>query len=132
MRFSESFDGTELFKGLSLKGEMVTGQPLELALTVNQAYPIPVHVACYYEDGSKLTDDQYKLAFEQRAQPIGDEVLPAATGRSPGDKVERRELTFRFSVPEPGDYFLACLTPAAPENGLGRMFTIRDPDRPAP
>lgn len=126
MRFSESFNGTELFKAIELQGERVVGSTLELTVSLNPAYPVPVQIACYYEDGSKLTDDQHKLAFQERATPIGEEVLRPATGRRPGDDVERRQLTFRFKVEEPGDYFLACLTPAAPENGLGRLFTISE------
>jgi hypothetical protein len=131
--FSEDFDGTELFKSIRLEGELETDAELTVTVSVNQGYPVPVHVACYYEDGSKLTDDQLKLAFQERATRIGDEVLLPAAGATPGDDVERRELSFHFRIGQPGEYFLACLTPAAPENGLGRAFTIeRDRDAPLP
>jgi hypothetical protein len=126
VRFRDDFDGTELFKSIVLQGERVAGATLEVTVGLNQAYPVPVHVACFYEDGSKLTDDQLKLAFHERATPIGEEVLPPVSGRDPGDEVERREVSFRFRVDEPGDYFVACLTPAAPDNGLGRSFTISE------
>jgi hypothetical protein len=126
VQFREDFDGTELFKAIDLQGERIPGSVLEVSVSVNSVYPVPVQVACFYEDGSKLTDDQYKLAFHERATSIGDEVLPATIGRKPGDDVERRQLRFSFRVDEPGDYFVACLTPAAPDNGLGRSFTISE------
>lgn len=126
--FSESFDGTELFKSVRLAGELKTGSELTLTLNVNQGYPVPVQVACYYEDGSKLSDDQLKLAFQERATYIGGKELPAAVDHKPGDDVVREDLVFKFTIDEPGEYFLACLTPAAPENGLGRLFEIENAD----
>lgn len=126
--FSDDFDGTELFKSIRLTGELRAGSELTLTLNVNQAYPVPVQVSCYYEDGDKLTDDQLKLAFQERATYIGGVELPAAAGHKPGDDVVREDFVFKFSIAEPGEYFLACLTPAAPENGLGRLFEIEDGD----
>jgi hypothetical protein len=127
VRFRDDFRGTELFKSIVLEGERVAGATLEVTVGLNHGYPVPIQIACFYEDGSKLTDDQLKLAFHERATPIGEEVLPPVFGRKPDDEVERTEVSFRFSVEEPGDYFVACLTPAAPDNGLGRSFTISEP-----
>ena len=118
-------DGTELFKDLELEGDRFANRELILALEVNQAYPVPVRVACYYEDRENLTEDQEKVAFQERATPIGERILPASDAESPGDDVPRETLRFAFSVPEPGTYFAACLTPAAPENGIGLEFDLR-------
>ncbi len=118
--FHETFDGTETFKGISLAGDRSVGSELTLTVTVAQIYPVPMEIACYYEDGDHLTDDDYRVAFQERAKRIGETVLPPASL-----PIERQLLTFDFSVPEPGNYFLACLTPAAADNGLGLLFTIR-------
>jgi hypothetical protein len=128
LRFSDDFEGTELFKSLTLEGERVTGAELQLLLVLNPSYPVPLRIACFYEDGDQLTDDQLKLSFEERATQISDVILGPALGRRPDDEVEPLEMTVRFRVPEPGDYFVACLTPAAPDNGLGLSFAITDPE----
>ncbi len=122
--FSDAYTGTETFKGLSLSGERRVGSELTIHLQVSQVYPVPVRIACYYEDGDRLTDDQKKMAFEERATFIGDTVLqPEALG-TPTKKAVSQPISFQFSVPEPGSYFLACLTPAAVENGWGLEFKI--------
>lgn len=125
VQFGGSFEGTEVFKDLELEGDRFANRELVLALEVNQAYPIPVRIACYYEDRENLTEDQEKVAFQERATLIGERVLPASDADSPGDDVPRETLRFAFSVPEPGNYFAACLTPAAPENGIGVEFDLR-------
>ena len=118
--FHETFDGTETFKSISLAGDRSVGNELTLTVTVAQTYPVPVEIACFYEDKDHLTDDDERVAFQERARRIGETVLPPAT-LPPG----RQLLTFDFSVTEPGNYFLACMTPAAADNGLGLLFTIR-------
>jgi hypothetical protein len=126
--FREQFFGTELFQSIDLSGQREINSELTLSLTITQGYPVPVHIACYYEDGSKLTDDQHKLAFQERATLIGETVLPGDIRERPGgSEVKAQKLSYKFRLAEPGDYFLACLTPASPENGLGYLFTIKPP-----
>ncbi len=127
VEFSSTFEGTEIFKGISLTGERTTGSELTVTLTLNPSYPVPVRIACYYEDDDTLTDDQEKLAFHDRAIPAGSTVIEPSPNATPGEELERRELSFTFVVEQPGEYFIACLTPAAPENGLGVDFTITRP-----
>lgn len=116
-----------MFKSISLAGDMTPGSELTLTLKINPSYPAPLEVACFWEDDDTLTRDQQKIAFHDRAVPAGrTTVEPAAGATEPGKDVERIEAVFRFRAPErAGDYFVACLTPAAPENGLGVSFTIR-------
>ncbi len=125
MQFSSSFDGTELFKKLDLQGDLFANRELVLAVEVNQAYAVPVRVACYYEDRENLSEDDKKVAFQERATLIGERVLPASDADSPGDDVTRQTLRFAFSIPDAGTYFAACLTPASPENGIGLEFKLR-------
>jgi hypothetical protein len=124
--FSDDFDGTELFKGLTLTGQRVVGEELTLDVTLTHGYPVPVLVGCYYEDSDKLTEDEELLAFHDRAHRAGETVLAPAEIDSPGGVEEEQHLIFRFTVEEPGDYFLACLTPAATDNGYGISFEIED------
>jgi hypothetical protein len=125
VQFGGGNDGTELFKDLDLGGDRFANRELILALEVNQAYAVPIRVACYYEDRENLTEDEEKVAFQERATLIGERVLPASDAESPGEDVPRETLRFAFSVPEPGSYFAACLTPASPENGIGLEFDLR-------
>jgi hypothetical protein len=126
--FSDDFDGTELFKAIRLDGERAVEAELVVTVTVSQGYVVPVRIACMYEDGFRLTDDQLKMDFSERAIVVGDEVLdPAPKGTHPDDEREEQDVSFRFRVREPGDYFLACFTPHAPDNGLSLSFEIPPP-----
>jgi hypothetical protein len=123
--FRSNFEGTEVFKSISLSGERVVGTELTLNVEVAQPYPVPLQITCYYEDPDALTDDEKSLAFQERAPVIGNTVLPARVGSDPQDKVEKQKLSFKFKVDQPGTYFVACLTPGAAENGYGLSFTVR-------
>ncbi len=151
VRFSEESEGTEFFKTLWLTGEGIvtpaggaspcsnqgggvwtcTGvTKLTVNMGITNGYPVPVRVACYYEDPDTVTDDQEKLTFHERAKLIGERVLAAREGRRPDEgkddakELPEETLSFPFDAPPPGKYFLACLTPAAADNGLGLDFTI--------
>ncbi|HEX5369806.1 MAG TPA: hypothetical protein VFY10_10375 [Dehalococcoidia bacterium] len=119
-----NFDGTESLKELKLDGDFVAGHPLTISIEVNDAYPVPVRIACYYEDPDAVSDDQKRILFEERATEIGETVLPASPDTKPKDEVERQTLSFPFTLDQPGNYFAACITPASPENGIGESFTI--------
>jgi hypothetical protein len=142
--FSEDFEGTELFKSISL-GDTPPGgsqggnssctrqagvwecsgvDQLTVSFEVTNGYPVLIQVACFYEEPDALTDDQLKVAFHERATRVGEKVLMPVEGRRPDDDVPRELLSFTFDAPPPGEYFLACLTPAAPDNGLGLGFRM--------
>jgi hypothetical protein len=126
--FTSSDEGTELFKKLQLSGDFVVGGEMTATVDLNDAYAVPLHVACYVDRAEGLTDDEKKVSFEERARLIGEVYLDAVPGASdlePGDEGQKRTLTYSFSVEEPGQHFIACITPSAPDNGLGRSFTVR-------
>ncbi|MGE0059583.1 MAG: hypothetical protein AB7P33_04110 [Dehalococcoidia bacterium] len=124
--FSSTFDGTEMFKGIEVTGDRVEGAELTVTVTILQVYPIPVELACYYEDDDDLSDDMQKIAFHDRALLAGKTTVEAAPeGVKPGDDVERQQVSFTFTPPVAGDYFIACLTPAAPDNGIGVDFEVK-------
>jgi hypothetical protein len=127
VRILDPEPGTELFEDIDLSGSRTVNSELTLTLTLTQAYPVAVRVGCYYEIADKeLTEAEKRLGFHERASPIGETVLrPAGPGSRPDDEVAPMDLTFNFSVPAPGKYFVACLTPAAAENGIGMTFTVR-------
>src|SRR5581483_4008076 len=110
--FREHFEGTETFKSIAVDGDKVVGGKLTLSVVVTQTYPVPLSISCYYEDATKLTDDQKKVALQERAAKIGETVLPPATDRKPQDKLDksqRQTLTYDFTVPESGQYFAVCI-----------------------
>jgi hypothetical protein len=125
VQFGSSFDGTQLFEELEVEGDLYANREIALIVEVNQAYSVPVRIACYYEDRENLSEDEEKVAFQERATLIAERVLPASDAESPGDDVPNETLRFGFSIPEPGTYFAACLTPASPENGIGIDFELR-------
>ena len=126
-----SSEGTEVFREFALAGDETDdgyfpeGSTIDVMLTVNQAYPVPVAVSCRYENVD-ITDDERRVAFNERAISVFETVLPANPDSEPGDDDGVRDQTFEFefAAPEPGDYFIACSTLAAPENGIGRGFTV--------
>jgi hypothetical protein len=124
--FSSTFDGTEMFKGIEVTGDRTQGSPLTVTVTITSVYPIPVELACYYEDDDNLSDDMEKIAFHDRALLAGKTTVEPAPGDTkPSDKdLPRQPVSFEFTPPAPGDYFIACLTPAAPDNGIGVDFTV--------
>jgi hypothetical protein len=76
--FASSFDGTELFKSIQLSGERRLGSELTVTVMVNPVYPTSVQIGCYYEDDERLTNDQAKLDFADRAIKVGEVVLEPA------------------------------------------------------
>jgi hypothetical protein len=125
LRLNATGTGTELFEDVELTGERVTGSELTVTVTLTPSYPVPVRVACIYEN--EVVEPAYLdiVAFEERATVIGETVLEPSTGSRPDEEGPERQLSYRFTAPPPGRYFLSCLTPAAPDNGMGFYFTIR-------
>ena len=127
--FVASEEGTELIDKVEVAGEFVPGGKVTVTMTVNQAYPVPVHIACYVENQSQVTEDEKDVSFHERATLVGEEFLDTAitTGRpsNPDDEVEKKTYSYTFTVDSPGSYFIACITPAAPDNGIGRSFNVR-------
>ncbi len=124
VQFNSPSEDSEIFKDLEIEGDLFANRQLILVLEVNQAYSVPVRVACYYEDPDDLSEAEAKVAFQERATLIGERVLPASDAASPGDDVPRETLRFPFSIPAPGSYFVTCITPASPENGIGLDFRL--------
>ena len=124
--FSAEFEGTEVFREMEMEGDLVAGTPIQVTVTMTQPYPVPLAVSCRYEN-TDITEEQRKVAFNERALPVYETVLQPRPGQAPGDDPDEMEEVrrgFELIVPEPGDYFLACFSVAAPENGIGRRFTI--------
>lgn len=128
---SADFKGTELFREFELSGDetpegyFVAGGAIQVALTVNPSYPVAVAVSCRYENVD-ITDDQRRVAFNERTLSVFETVLPANPDSVPADDagVPDETFEFEFEAPGPGDYFIACFAVAAPENGIGRGFTV--------
>ena len=125
MRLESTGTGTELFRDVDLSGDRRVGSEHTLTLKLTNGYPVPIRVACLYENSARLTSDQEKVGFEERAMLIGETVLPGTAGLRPDTETIPLELTYRFTPEEPGTYFLSCMTPLAPENGMGFTFTVR-------
>ena len=125
VRLTNAGGDYEMFEGIRLAGERRAGVELTLSVTLASAYPVPVRIACFYEDYDSLSDDEKTLAFEERAVKIGEAVIPPVPGgRPPGKDAPEQTISFRFSAPRAGEYFLACNTPAAADNGFGLSFEI--------
>lgn len=123
--FSSTFDGTEMFKGITVTGDRTEGSELTVTVWIAPVYPVPVELACYYEDDDDLSEDMQKIAFHDRALLAGKTTVePAPEGVKPGDDVERQQVSITFTPRVAGDYFIACLTPAAPDNGIGVDFEV--------
>ena len=127
--FVASEEGTELIDKIEVMGNFVAGGEVTVKMTVNHAYPVPVHIACYVENQNLVTEDKEDVVFHERATLVGEEFLDTALSAgqplNPDDEVAKKTYSYSFTVDTPGTYFIACITPAAPDNGIGRTFTVR-------
>jgi hypothetical protein len=125
--FGSPDPSTEVFRDIELDGDFVPGGEIEVTLEVTQAYPVPLAISCRYEN-TDITEDQERVAFNERTKSVYEGVLQANPGHEPGDEVGERTIRFTFSESELGDYFIACFTVASPENGIGQGFPIATED----
>lgn len=124
--FQEEDRGRDVFKGMTLSGDRFVNRELTVALDLSVAYPVPVKIACYYENRAILSAEQRNVPFAERALLIGERVLePVAAAAHPSTGAPRETVRFAFSVPSPGVYYLGCVTPAAPENRINLTFEVK-------
>jgi hypothetical protein len=123
--FSESDRGEDVFKSMTLMGDRFVNRELTVSVDVTVAYPVPVKIACYYENRAALSATQRNVPFAERAMLIGERVMPAVAAEHPSIGAPRETLRFNFSVPNAGVYYLGCLTPAAPENRINLSFEVK-------
>ncbi len=123
IQFRSPSDETELFKSIDLSGDLQPGAELTVTIFLTRSYPVPVIIACFYEMPARLTKDQQNVAFHERATKIGETLLQPLPAANRSEDLILETVTFKFAVADPGDFFLACLTPAAPENRLDISFT---------
>jgi hypothetical protein len=124
--FQEQDRGEDVFKAMSLSGDRFVNRELTVALDISVAYPVPVKIACYYENRAILSAEQRNVPFAERALLIGERVLePVAGAEHPSTGAPRETVRFAFSVPNPGVYYLGCVTPAAPENRINMTFEVK-------
>jgi hypothetical protein len=123
--FSESDRGDDMFKRMSLAGDRFVNRELVVSLDVTVAYPVPVKIACYYENRALLSPEQRNVPFAERALLIGERVMPPVAANHPSKDAPRETVRFAFAVPNPGVYYLGCLTPAAPENRINMNFEVK-------
>jgi hypothetical protein len=123
--FSESDRGEDVFKTMTLNGDRFVNRQLTVSLDVTVAYPVPVKIACYYENRAVLSAEQRKVPFAERAELIGERVLDPVAAEHPSTDAPHQTVRFAFSVPNPGTYYLGCLTPAAPENRINMNFEVK-------
>jgi hypothetical protein len=116
---------TEMFRGIAVSGDLFVNRELTLEVELKDGYPVPVRVACFYENREALTPEQRRVPFHERATLVGERTLPPTDAESPAADLPSQTLRFTFSVPQPGRYFAGCLTPAAPDNGVSLSFEIR-------
>jgi hypothetical protein len=125
VRLDATGTGTELFHDLDLTGERRAGQELTVTVSLTPAYTVPVRVACFLENSATLRSDLEEVPFEDRATMVGETILPARPDLRPDQEVPPIEISYRFVPGEPGQYYLTCNTPHAPDNGMGTSFTVR-------
>ena len=123
--FTESDRGKDVFKTMTLSGDRFVNRELVVSLDVTVAYPVPVKVACYYENRAVLSADQRRVPFAERAELIGERVFDPVDAEHPSTGAPHQTVRFAFSVPNPGVYYLGCLTPAAPENRINLTFEVK-------
>ncbi len=120
-----SSNAPEFFQGIELEGDLFVNRPLTLSVTVTNAIPMPVRIACYYEDRTVPFAEERNLTLMERGLLIGERLLEPSEDADAATDAQQRTLSFTFSVPDPGIYDAGCTTPAAPENIVKLEFELR-------
>lgn len=120
----ERFEGTEVFKSIVLQGDFTPNSVIDLRVEMEQPYEVPVWISCRYED-TDITDEERRIQFNERTISVYENTFEPGPGIT-SEESNPHVVEFGFQVPEPGDYFIACFTGAAPEHGIGQGFSIRE------
>ena len=110
-----SFDeeeGTEFFVSLRVTGQMVPNAPLTAAVAYEQYYPVEVTFRC------ELVRDSMLL------REIGLDTVQAHPAGGPQATPFPGNISFDFTVDEPGAYEIECYTPDDEDNIIDESFTI--------
>jgi hypothetical protein len=110
-----SFDeeeGTEFFVSLRVSGAMVPNATLTAAVAYEQYYPIEVTFRCELVRDAKLLRE------------IGLDTVPSHPAGGPEATPFPGNISFDFSVDEPGAYEIECYTPDDEDNIIDESFTI--------
>ncbi len=110
--FSPDDEGNEFFQSLDVTGDKRVGQLLTAAVTYEQFYPLFIHMTC------ELRQEQ------QLVKSISEATVPPLRGGTPGTTPFPGNFAFDFTVEEPGNYRVECLTPRDEDNYIIDEFTI--------
>lgn len=111
---------SEIFRGLTVEGDLAVGEQLTLALEYEQPYPVAIAVICEVAEGN-----------EEESGPTVQRILPPDLPENPeGDAIgevtpEAGVMRQLFPAPDsPGSYIIRCFTKADESNDIERVITI--------
>ncbi len=149
--FGEAADDTELLKGISFQGEIVSGKPLTLVLEYAQQYAVKVVVKCDLLSVTDIptvtplpTETVSPLVIRRTPEPtlpkiprvrptptnkimeiLGTTLQPNEDGGPVGEATPvLGTIERRFFAPRPGDYVVWCYTPVDRNNAIFEDLTI--------
>lgn len=149
--FGEASPETEIFKGVTIEGPLVPGEPLTLTLSYARQYPVGILVRCDLltkEDVPTVTPlpsatlaplaerrtPEPTLPHIPRIRPtpttklfeiLGTDLEPYDEGGPVGEATPvLGTIERRFLAPDPGEYVVWCYTPADLNNAIFEDLTI--------
>ena len=130
-------DESEIFRALSVEGELTAGGEVTLTLAFEQPYPVDVAVECDLLAAEERTralvtpPAETPAAASRRPDTvllILAESLPANPQGGPVGEATPAPGTLErsFSLPDlPGRYRVECFTPAEPRNTIGQAISVQ-------
>lgn len=113
--------GSEIFKELTIEGELTAGEELALSLAYEQPYPVEILVVCDLLD--PLAEDE---DAEELARILSQSVAPNSAGGPPDEATpEPGTIQQTFAAPaSPGLYLVRCRTEADEDNAIFEEIKI--------
>lgn len=149
--FGEAAKETEILKGVTFQGEIVSGEPLTIVLEYAQQYAVKVEVICDLLSVKDIptvtplpTETVSPLVIRRTPEPtlpriprvrptptnkimkiLGTTLQPNEDGGPVGEATPvLGTIEQRFFAPRPGDYVVWCYTPVDRNNAIFEELTI--------
>ena len=149
--FGEASSETEIFKGLTIDGPFVAGEPLTVTLSYAQQYAVALQIKCDLLSDEDIptvtplpTGTVSPLTLRRTPEPtlpriplvrptptnkvreiFGTTLQPNEEGGPVGEATPVLDtIELRFFAPEPGEYRVWCYTPRDLTNAIFENLTI--------
>lgn len=112
VKFTAAEQGTEFFTSIDITGEMRAGAPLTVLVAYEQFYPVDITLHCELRRKKEIL------------RRLGDTVVMPLENGGPDKTPFPGVVAFDFTIDEPGNYIVECLTEKDEDNFIGDEIEI--------